>query len=103
MFAAAPGKSVRKGEGLVELALRRGIAQSRETGEADARKTEIEWVRGDSADAGIARDILNVRIQVGGGDVIVIVVHAEIVCRPPTPVNPACAGIEPLQTIAAVQ
>jgi len=35
--------------------------------------------------------------------VIVIVIHPEIVCGAPAAINPTCAGIQSLQTVAARQ
>ena len=103
MFAAAPGESVRKGEGLIELAARRGIGEAGEGSKADPGKAEIKWIGGNTGYAGLSCDVLNVGEQVRGGNVVVIVVHTKIVGGTPAAIDPAGSGIQSLEAIAPVE
>src|SRR5712675_1159888 len=100
MSAAAPGKGVRECKGLIKFAARNRIGQA---GKADSRQAKVKWIGGHTTDAGIASNILNVGVQVRGGNVIVVIVHAEIVGCASASIDPASGGIQPLQTIATVQ
>src|SRR5258708_34956107 len=103
MSAAAPGKGVRECKGLIEFAARNRIGQAGKGGEADSRQAKVKWIGGHTTDARISSNVLNVGVQVRGGNVIVVIVHAEIVGCASASIDPTSGGIQSLQTIATVQ
>src|SRR5260370_25783329 len=62
VLASAPGEGVGECIRLIEFAAGRGGCKSPKRGENDSRKTPIESVRGDAADAPVPSCVLKIRV-----------------------------------------
>src|SRR5579859_610416 len=98
-----PGNRVGDCIRLVEFAARRGIAKSAKRSEADPWQAPVERVCRNfpTGDAGESVDIRDAGIKIGRGDMIVVVVHAEIIRDAALAVNPSGAGVQALRAVAA--
>ena len=100
VFSAIPRNSLRDRVGLIQFAPRRRVIQPAERSEADSRESPVKGIIRNPADPGTTRsgNVQDVRIEVGRGNMIVVVVHAESVCHAALTVGPPRAGVEPLRS-----
>src|SRR5580692_8560723 len=105
VLSTIPGNGVGEGVGLVEFTARHGVVQTTKRGEADSRQSPVKGVVRNAANACTARTsyILHVRIEVGRGDVIVVVVKTQNICGAAFAISPASGGVQPLRGRAPVQ
>src|SRR5881296_1167259 len=95
VFSAIPRNSLRDRVGLIQFAPRRRVIQPAERSEADSRESPVKGIIRNPADPGTTRsgNVQDVRIEVGRGNMIVVVVHAESVCHAALTVGPPRAGV----------
>src|SRR5438093_11000561 len=100
VFSAIPRNSLRDRVGLIQFAPRRRVIQPAERSEADSRESPVKGIIRNPADPRTTRsgNVQDVRIEVGRGNMIVVVVHAERVCHAALTVGPPRAGVEPLRS-----